>query len=31
MIGFFAVALVVMLPVAARGRASPAALQRFLF
>jgi hypothetical protein len=30
-LGFFAAALVLMLPVAARERASPAHLQRFLF
>ena len=31
MLGFFAAALVVTLPLAARERASPALLQRFLF
>jgi hypothetical protein len=30
-LGLFAAALAIRLPVAARGRASPAALQRFLF
>ena len=31
MVGLFAAALLLLLPLAARGRASPAVLQRFLF